>query len=652
MAEIPTQNDSLALYEYMCQNIVGTKEHVNTCRLMNTVRDNVQSDKQWTVITSGSFGEGLEMRGSDVDLVRVHKDIEVCENTNIHFNPATSYFEMEMNDTHPGYTQLRLVYSFFPIILQSCHRIRSEYYYSNSLHNQRFSKSLFSTFHGPCISDNNELYDIAFCLHCKSWITPANKWKTRSNKSWPETFVKEAIVKHGVLFVPVGSKGSTNEELEWRISFSVGEKLLLYSFTHTQLLCYALLKIFLKDIIDTDTECTELLCSYFMKTMMFWMSEEFSPSIWKPENLISCFMRCFRRLSYYVKYSVCPHYFIPEHNLFENKIKAHAQENLLSKLYLLNTYDWRCILLSDQISSFQEKSFDCTIKSSNFHIHTVKQLTSTNRVKAEDFRSTFSLNAKKLISRILSIESYKIKKMYIYNISKFCLKSNQLPPLDDVLLSNNKYYYKQSNIYITSLMLNTRHDAVSGWLMFASLFYRNKQYNAALCVLKYALSKCTREKLSKIVNFLDIYYEREALLNLPLFKKMSIVQLKKILVLDNVVFVNNSALVPDELKFDVQIMGTFHIPPVVYAHFLMFLCYYHLNKTRHCQKCLRKLQSTVRDRYFISNEYLDAISHNILARSFQFSGYMKLARNAYLESISLEPHKMLNTASWRLSRMR
>lgn len=38
-------------------------------------------------------------------------------------------------------------------------------------------------------------------------------------------------------------------------------------------------------------------------------------------------MRCFNRLIYYVEYSICPHFFVPDNSLFENKIKAPAQKN-------------------------------------------------------------------------------------------------------------------------------------------------------------------------------------------------------------------------------------------------------------------------------------------------------------------------------------
>ncbi|XP_052076204.1 uncharacterized protein LOC127714220 [Mytilus californianus] len=286
MAETATQNASIALYHYLCQYIVGSEENVKTIRMMSTARDNLQSNKTWTVITSGSLGEGLMMRGSDLDVMLVSKLIEVCEGTNVYFNANKTYFTLEMEDTQPGFTKLRLVHSNGRKILKYCDEIGSNFYCSNLSFKQVFPFDMFSTLHGTCISDRDGLLDFAYCLHSKLWITPAKQWVTRSNNSWPRYDVKQAIVKHGVLFVAVGVKGSSQEELEWRISFSVGEKLLMYSFTHTQLLCYALLKILLKFVIVLDKDCKELLCSYFMKTILFWICEELPSSIWKPENLM------------------------------------------------------------------------------------------------------------------------------------------------------------------------------------------------------------------------------------------------------------------------------------------------------------------------------------------------------------------------------
>ncbi|CAG2185944.1 unnamed protein product [Mytilus edulis] len=110
LSQPATHQASIALYQYMCNHIVGTEEHVQSLRMINTVRDNLSRNEIQTTITSGSFGEGLDMRGSDVDLVKVISFIEVCENINIPFNQNITYFTMETCEAQPGSTQLRLVH--------------------------------------------------------------------------------------------------------------------------------------------------------------------------------------------------------------------------------------------------------------------------------------------------------------------------------------------------------------------------------------------------------------------------------------------------------------------------------------------------------------------------------------------------------------
>ncbi|XP_063414860.1 cyclic GMP-AMP synthase-like [Mytilus trossulus] len=331
MADIETKTISLALYRYMYQNIIGSENHVKNLRLMNTVRDNMTSQKFTTFITSGSFGEGLEMRGSDLDVMYVIRKIEVYENVQTSLNSNALDLLMETDDVKAGFARLQVKHNYSQSPVEYFEDYNGKHYFSSTLYKQSVERHSNSVIHGPCISDKEGNFDSAICLHCRTWISQASQWIKRSNNSWPSYNVKQSIIKHGVLFVPVGVKGSPRENIEWRISFSVGEKFLINTFTHTQLLCYALLKILLKDVISTYTECEDLLCSYFLKTIMFWISEELPQSIWKPETLIHCFMRCLRRLIYSVDYSICLHYFIPENNLFENKIEGRA-DNLTFKI--------------------------------------------------------------------------------------------------------------------------------------------------------------------------------------------------------------------------------------------------------------------------------------------------------------------------------
>lgn len=620
----------------MCKNIVGTEEHVKTLRMLNNVRDNLTS--QWVLITSGSFGEGLVMRGSDVDLMKVSKEVEICEYTNIYFKPNTTYLKIKTENTQPGFTQLLLVHSDVPNILNLCVEVDGEYYFSNKKFKYAMSSPGLNIIHGPCLTDPKGLWDLAFCFHCKSWITQCKQWITRSHNSWPGYDVKETIIKHGVLCVPVGVKGSTNEESEWRISFSVGEKMLVYTFRHTQLLCYALMKILIKDVIATDLDCTDLLCSYFLKTILFWISEELPPSQWVEETFITCYMKCFRRLIYCVEYSVCPHYFIPENNLFENKIKGQVREILLKKLHFLNSYGWQCVLFSDQLSDINNVSYSMQREPNNSNIDNINRFLFSNIYRIDSCPIP-SLKEENEIHRILSIESTKIKYLYMYCLSQMFSSNAQVLPFPNI--SDNKYIYKLYNTCISTLLRSIFHNAVSGWLLLASFIYKTKQYKKALDILWYTLWKCTPDK---IYRFRNLSKNHHKLLNLNILRNMPISQLFKCLRLERVIFRKTSMLIPDEI----QLGGPTSIPPVVFGHFLCFLCYYHLSDTKQCQNSLRYLKWTIEQTYFIAHVE-KADSYNILGLALQLNGDLNSARQAFIQSIELRPEPNTNSAYRRLS---
>lgn len=99
---------SLALYQFMCQHIVGTEKTVKTKRILNNAKDSISS--KYTQITSGSFGEGLEMKGCDFDIMRVLPHINIHETyDNYTFDPGKTTFVMiqiKQNWDFPGYALL------------------------------------------------------------------------------------------------------------------------------------------------------------------------------------------------------------------------------------------------------------------------------------------------------------------------------------------------------------------------------------------------------------------------------------------------------------------------------------------------------------------------------------------------------------------
>ncbi|XP_052076102.1 uncharacterized protein LOC127714141 [Mytilus californianus] len=465
MADNITENESRELYHFMCHHIVGTEDHVKQIRLLNAARDNLTYNESIRTITSGSFGEGLQLRGSDIDIMFVQKCSEVYD-VKPRFHPSMYYLIMDTNNVKPGFTQLRLEYSSRQTLLDNSVQIADNNYLSSTLWKQQWLPvGEEYTIHGPCIFNKQEVFDIAGCLHCRSWVAPAINWIKRSNNTWPSCDAKQSVIKHGVLFVPIGVKDSSTEDLEWRISFSIARKLLIHTFIDTQLLCYALMKILLKDVIAKNPACKELLCSYFIKTIVFWISEEMPQSAWRPDTFIPCFMQCFSRLIYCVEYSVCLHYFIPENNMFENKIEGLARKILLKTLYELQRYGWRCISLSDQVSKFFKPMQYFNTEQNplyTWHIHDVGKTPDSSllHLAYSIFLSKFQILQRfnQGIQHTVSCNKSSIQYLYIHYMSLICSIRAQCTPLNSAY-SNDKYRYRHVfvhfyKIYIMTLFLD------------------------------------------------------------------------------------------------------------------------------------------------------------------------------------------------------
>lgn len=131
--ESNTPSLSIDLYRYLCEHIAGNEDYVERIRLMNTIRDNLSNGENDTIITSGSFGEGLEIIGSDLDIMHVLREYDVFEEANIQINRNTAQFLMETENTQPGFVQLRFLHSNDKCILELCENIKSHKYFSNVL---------------------------------------------------------------------------------------------------------------------------------------------------------------------------------------------------------------------------------------------------------------------------------------------------------------------------------------------------------------------------------------------------------------------------------------------------------------------------------------------------------------------------------------
>ncbi|XP_048771271.2 uncharacterized protein LOC125677305 [Ostrea edulis] len=292
---------------------------------------------------SGSSREGFRFKSSDWDYMQWFPDHKViCEmsQSTFYHPPRHTLIYMETSDTPPGFARLQLLTpSNQEIVMSSLKERNNTEYISSLLLRMRYHQSLNGNdpvhegenMHGPCHNYKYKSFevDIALCFHSRHCPLPALPWVERClTRVWPSRSVLQTIVNEGFHLVPIANRETNeNSDLEWRISFSQAEQKLVYSMNHCQFLCYGIMKIILKEIISD-----ELLCSYFMKTILFWRIQESSSTPWIPSTLLHHVWFCFKSLMQCVYTGYLPNFFIPENNMFAGKVVGAQQMSLYQKL--------------------------------------------------------------------------------------------------------------------------------------------------------------------------------------------------------------------------------------------------------------------------------------------------------------------------------
>ncbi|CAC5422807.1 unnamed protein product [Mytilus coruscus] len=225
------------------------------------------------------------------------------------------------------------------------------------------------------------------------------------------------------------------------------------------------------------------------------------------------------------------------------------------------------------------------------------------------FRSSF----RRGIQKAVTCDQSTIKYSYIYYMSMLNSLRAQSISLNGAN-SNNKYQYRQYKSCLSTLLQNIYHDAVSGWLMLASFFYKEKQYSKALRIIMYSIPKYSYEKMYNEMKMADSHQQ---ILKWKSLQKKSIVHLWKFILIDDMIFEQNSVLIPDELQIEVNDQPL-AIPSSAYAYFLWFLCHYHLNNVSICQDILKDLRFEILNKkHLMANLLLIVLGHNLLGVAFQ-----------------------------------
>src|SRR6218665_2139265 len=190
-------------------------------------------------------------------------------------------------------------------------------------------------------SDYRGGIDAIQCLFCPQWPIDAKTWPLRARKSgWPTSLTISEIVQNGCHVVYSQHRACRDDELQWRLSFSIAEIVLLHSWTKTQQIVYHLLRYFAKrELIKKDcSKEDEVLCTYHLKTLMLWTCEEMPSKWWDSSPVIALCCELLSVLLDWLKRRHYPNYFIPEANLFHQPSTSALLHQTESRINYFRNY--------------------------------------------------------------------------------------------------------------------------------------------------------------------------------------------------------------------------------------------------------------------------------------------------------------------------
>ncbi|XP_052697843.1 uncharacterized protein LOC128175950 isoform X2 [Crassostrea angulata] len=669
------QHMSESVFVGLCE-IVGTSQLVairrETVDIHEMVRRRVTPYDWFIRMMSGSRREGFRLKGSDIDIMywpndhRVIMDMSQAE----YYNTAnTALILSDSSESPPGFTLLQLLTpttdtpttTDMAVHLSSV-RIKNRVFISSSIWRQ-LTCSLVrpnSTVHGPCGSGvvGGVEYDTAVCFVCDFWPLSASSWIDRCH-SWPDPEVVDDIVRNGCHLVAIGHPLGPHENEEWRISFSRAEYKLVYSMNHCQFLTYGLLKLFLKEVLNQQSEETnELLCSYHMKTTVFWAIQQNTLPHWCPQNLLAGFWVCFKLLLKWVYKGICPNFFIPQNNMFLTKVHGSAQNRLFLQLHELYKKGLACLLQSSSIRSYiidvlyNPRLSICTDESMiRSEVHYDEELAKGIFVEncgLEGLQANENIcgftKAIHTLEELLHTPLSQYQVVTLQHLTALALESTAFVLHNMYTNTVNKQMYIADKQSCHMLKLAAKFGCVSDMLYIAMYYYKTLRYREALSFIE-----MTKVKLAQpyLMHETHVHRERftEAVGGQPWSTKIRQAVAKDIILNKTICYI--SELIPEQKRTVFRYTAFLQIPVFVMLHFLEFLCYRHID-TALSLAALDELQVLVhhdQGRYICDTSR--DISWDILGICQQNTGNLQAALYSYQQSLTQDPFHQIHTATQR-----
>ena len=198
----------------------------------------------------GSQSEGTTTPGlqSDTDMLYTHNSINIMYSWADWQQGRVNFLMVRYEDTPPQHYLLLWIRSDIPHPVT--HTDNPDFvtdpqrgvFYSNmtivrrvaevcGIHNEPHLR------HGPSNSISED-YDFVAAFHCKTLPPEVMSWFTKMQQGyWPSQVTLQAARMCPIFLVPDGCHGSPNEQIEWRITPNLFERLLMFSLNMVPIKC-------------------------------------------------------------------------------------------------------------------------------------------------------------------------------------------------------------------------------------------------------------------------------------------------------------------------------------------------------------------------------------------------------------------------------
>ena len=589
-------------------------------------------------------------------------------------------FLMCTDNTHPGFALLKHVPNIHQTMIKPCvHQALRNLYGLHYLSSDLFvdSHSVSSTLsddkegeifkrQGPSLefwnrySDKSDSgRDSVLSIHCAFWPNEATEWTNRvRNFDWPKPSDISSIIQFGFHLVPVGHPHSDRKAMEWRISFSLAERALVWSFSHVQMQCYALMKILLKEFIKVKcSPQNQVLCSYFIKTFLFWKYESTELNFWREDNLRECIKFLLSEFSKCIKEGVLRHYFIPRFNLLSVKLTRAAHIELLQ---LLDTIFGSDISILKQCRTLQNiwSEFLQVYQNRN---NVICNLNKRTMLKNDECMMLKIFNLK----RILIIAEQYSNSLYKTITSKisdtlcktplkamgleYCIFSYMRSILINRCGSGNKDVYQ---IHRTAQNDYLSLDISTCKLWCAILLYMRRDFSSTLDIVNQVLSDIPPYAMYICQNKIIASNEdKELYVSILQDSDTSVTERAKKAWLFPLFFSKNmSDSLPLGMKIELYFCdGHIILSPFTCAYYLQFLCYHEMCQYVNRDCALQQLIEEYQDTQTIR---LSQFDHNITGHCLLLAGKRAQAQKVFYSSYTWSqrhpPCDKYNSALWYL----